>query len=146
MAKNLRFVAFACYYCLCNKWGFRIRRLRIILRTTWSSWSAYIEHSDGAHNTNLRNSHNTLLLFDESKNTATTASTVDTNLLKNRFLVKGDYPRQRLLWFFFYRKSEIDYFDIAFSLIQSFSITFQPFLRGIPPRNALFEKLDSLTP
>ena len=69
MAKNLRFDAFGGHYCCHIKWGLRINRLSI-----WRSQPPYFRHSDGAHSTNLRNCHNTLLLFDESENAATTAA------------------------------------------------------------------------
>lgn len=42
--------------------------------------------------------------------------------------------------------AEFDYFDIDFNRFHSCSIVFQPFLRGIPPISAPFEKLCSLTP
>jgi hypothetical protein len=79
MAKNLRFTAFAWHYCGCSKWG-----LWINCHTIWRSQPPYIRHFGSSYNTNLRNSHNTLLLFNESKNiVATAASTAATNLLKN---------------------------------------------------------------
>ncbi len=65
------------HYCRHSKW-----RNRIYHCPTWRSQPSYFRHSDSFHNTNLCNSHNTVLLLDESKNSASTATT---NLLKNNF-------------------------------------------------------------